>query len=155
MFLAKWRWWAVFGISVIEIILKTFMKDVIWWFPCMVTFCISAPLKKVLGFSMVYATANNSLSIVDRITTVGCRGGYIRRCRVDGMTTRGKICRGMRFRRWKTVRWEVIVAKVRFIGHRCIFLRGLYRTVLWVKIGFQSVSVNWGAHGCFFLRYAT
>ena len=135
MFLAqcRWWWWTVFGISVIVIIPKTFVKDVIWRFPCIVALCISAPFNKVLRFFTVYATANNSFSIVNLITIAGCRGGYLGRCCVGRMTTRGKGCRGMRFRRWKTVRWEVIVTKIWFIGHRWIFLWGLDWTVFWVK----------------------
>ena len=144
MFLAQCRWWwTVFGISVIVIIPKTFIKDVIWRFPCIIALGISAPFNKVLRFSTVYATANNSFSIVNLITS--CRGGYLGRCCGGRMTTRRKSCRGIRFRLWKTVRWEVIVTKIWFIGHRWIFLWGLDWTVFWVKIGFQSVCVNRGA----------
>mgnify|MGYP002803517508 CR=1 FL=1 len=128
----RWWWWTVFGISMIVIIPKTFIKDL--RFASIVALCIS-----------VYATGNNSFSIVNLITIAGSRGGYLGRCCVGRMTTRGKICRGMRFRRWKTVHWEVIVAKIPFIVHMWIFFWGLDWAVFWVKIEFSSVCVNRGA----------
>ena len=103
--------WTVFGVSPIEVCPKTFIQDMIWWFPGIVAFRISVPFNEVFRFAASYTTANNFFSVVDLVCVL------LGHCCVVRVMNRWEICGGASFKRGKTVRRKVVIAKIRFTIH--------------------------------------